>query len=126
LERFSAETIAGEPLQSGVVFADNRTVLLKTQSDWGGDTHNRWLAFNLEQEETTSLIEAAPDADGTGQGLVFGGMVCAPGCSDVCLLADGDAGVVQRVRVAESSVELLSPITVEDSVGLPPRGLSLR
>ncbi len=127
IERFGAELIAGEPLQNSVVFANDQTVLLKTQSAWGGDTHNRWLAFNLETEQTTELLQASPGPDGKSQGLIYGGMACAPGCSDLCLLADGDAKVVQRVQVgANGSVELIEPVSVEDSVGLPPRSLSLR
>lgn len=127
LARFAAEDIAGEPLQGSVVFADDQTVLLKTQTPWQGKTHNRWLAFHLEREETTELLEASPDADGVGKGLVYTGMLCAPGCSDVCLLADADAGVLQRLRVeSDGTLKLLNPIQVEDSVGLPPRALSYR
>lgn len=127
VQRFPAEEIAGEPLQNAVTFVDDETVLLKTQTPWGGETHNRWLAFHLEREEPTELLQAGPGDDGAGQGLVYGGMACAPGCSDHCLLADGDAGVLQRVRAGEDgALELLDPIQVEDRVGLPPIGLSHR
>ncbi len=127
VERYSAEDIAGEPIQSSVAFASDDIALLKTQTAWGGDSNNRWLGFDLTTGKAETLLEASSDPDGAGLGLVYTGMTCAPGCSTTCLLADGDAGVIQRVRLeSDGSLELLDPITVEDTVGLPPRGLSLR
>ncbi|HLV64229.1 MAG TPA: hypothetical protein VKY73_00385 [Polyangiaceae bacterium] len=127
IQRIPAADITGEPLQSDVVFARDDLVLLNTQSAWGGDTNNRWLALDLETGETEELLEASPDADGAGKGGVYGAMVCAPGCSDTCLLADADRGVLARVRVPESGMpEAIDPITVETRVGLPPRDLALR
>jgi hypothetical protein len=127
VERIQAADIAGEPLQNTAVFAGPALVLLKTQTPLGGSSNNRWLAYDLEHGTTTTLLEARPDADGQGKGLVYGGTVCAPGCSNLCLMADADRGVVERAQVdADGAVELLDPITVEDTVGLPPRGLTLR
>jgi hypothetical protein len=122
--RYSAEQVAGEPLQSSVAFATDGVVLLKTQTPWGGSTNNRLLALDLESGEAQTLVEAQADEDGEGKGIVYGGLLCAPGCSDVCLMSDADVGALQRVRVAaEGAVELLSPITVEDEVGLSPIAL---
>lgn len=124
--RFSAEGVAGEALQNSVTFATNNLVLLKTQTTYGGGTHNRWISFNIQTEETSTLITAAPDRDGNGKGLVYGGMSCSPGCSDICLLADSDAGVLQRARVESGDgLTIVAPRTVEDSVGLPPVGLAV-
>ncbi len=127
VERIQAEDVAGESIQTDVVFATDTVVLLKTHTSWGGATNNRWIAYDLESGEATNLVEAAPDSDGLGKGLVYGGMVCAPGCTSTCLLTDADAGVLQRARVSEEGqVDLLDPVVVEDEVGLPPIGVTYR
>ena len=127
IDRFSAEDIAGEPIQSRVAFASDDVVLLVTQTSWDGSTNNRWLAYDLGTGVTTELLEAPPDDEGKGRGLVFTSTTCFPGCSDVCLMADGAAGELQRVRLeSDGSLELLTPIRVENTVGMPPRAIGLR
>lgn len=126
LRRLPAAALAGAPLQSSAVFASEKLVLLKTQSEIEGSDSNRWLALNLESDEVQTLLEAGTDARGKGKGIVYGGMLCAPECSNVCLLADADRGVLQRARIGNDRAELLSPIRVETKIGLPPRDLTLR
>jgi len=127
LEAYAAEQLAGEPLQSDVAFANARLVLLKTQTPSGGATHNRWLSYELGSATAEALLEASPDAHGAGKGLVYGGMVCLPGCSNLCLMADADQGVLQRAQIRDDGrVELIAPVAVEDTVGLPPVGLGER
>ncbi len=127
VERIPAEEIAGELIQSDVELASGSLVLLKTQTAFGGPTNNRWIAYDLESSKTTTLVEAEPDSEGKGKGLVYGGMVCSPGCSEVCLLADAGAGVLRRVRVhPDGELEPLAPVVVEEEVGLPPRGVAYR
>ncbi len=123
---YPAEEIAGEPLQGSVAFASQQLVVLKTQTPLGGNSHNRWLSFDIETRRATTLLEASPDLDGKGKGLVYGGMACFPGCTDTCLLADADASVLQRARLDDDQLVLLSPVQVEDSVGLPPISLAPR
>ena len=67
------------------------------------------------------LAEARPNAKGNGQGVVFGGLLCAPGCGDVCLAADADSGVLRRFRVTEGGLEPMSSVPIAGAVGLPPR-----
>lgn len=127
VRRYTAEDLVGEPLQSAIAFANDHTLLFKTQTGLGGDRNNRWLALDLRSGAVETLLEARPDSEGNGKGIVFGAMLCAPGCSDVCLMADADRGVLQRARVQEDgSVVLIDPVVVEDMVGLPPRDLSYR
>ncbi|HWA75958.1 MAG TPA: hypothetical protein VG937_26655 [Polyangiaceae bacterium] len=126
LQRFPAQTLAGAALQSSAVFASEDLLLWKTQTALGGSGNNRWLSLNVREQSLRTLLEAGPDEAGTGKGIVYGGMACAPGCSDICLLADADRGVLQRARITADGAELLSPRQVESTVGLPPRDLSLR
>lgn len=125
LRRLAASTLAGGgALQSGVAFASENLLLLKTQTELGSSDDNRWLALDLAHDQVRTLLQAG--ASGRGLGAVYGGMSCAPGCSDICLLADADRGVLQRVRISGDEGELLSPIRVENRIGLPPRDLTLR
>jgi hypothetical protein len=121
IERFSAATLAGEPIQSGVEFASESSLLLKTQTVYGGSRHNRLLAFEWELGVVTTLSEAPPDEDGAGRGVTFGGMLCAPGCGDVCLIPDAGRGELQRFSFEGGLARGLSSLRVERTVGLPPR-----
>jgi hypothetical protein len=120
LLRFSARELAGEPLQNEVEFFSETGVLAKTQTEFGGGGRgNRVLAVDLESGESVTLAEAS----GGGQGVVFGGLLCTPGCGNICLLADADRRVLRRWAVEPDGLAPLSDVRVEDRVGLPPRGL---
>jgi hypothetical protein len=121
IARFGAEMLAGEPIQSGVEFASESALLLKTQTVYGGSRHNRLLAFEWELGVVTTLSEAPPDEDGAGRGVTFGGMLCAPGCGDVCLVPDAGRGELQRFSFESGLSQALSSLRVERTVGLPPR-----
>ncbi|HET9929893.1 MAG TPA: hypothetical protein VFQ35_04365 [Polyangiaceae bacterium] len=124
LRRFSAAELGNQPIQSSATFARDALLLLKTQTSTVGTENNRWLALDLESGKVTTLLEASPDAQGKGRGVLYGGMSCSPGCSEVCLLADADRGALQRVRFDPlGAPELLPPIVVDAKSGLPPRDI---
>lgn len=127
LSRFSASDLAGGPIQNDVIFATQDKVLLKTQTGFGAGDNNRWLAVTLATGATETLLEARPDPQHGGKGLVFGGMSCSPDRSDICLLADGDRGELARVSVEENGDIVSAPsLAVETAVGLPPRDVAPR
>lgn len=124
VRRIPARDLVKEPIQSGIAFASESRLLLKTQTSIVGSENNRWLALDLDTQSITTLLEASPDAQGKGRGVLYGSMSCSPGCSDVCLLADADLGVLERVRFDSAGTpELLSPIVVDAKSGLPPRDI---
>jgi len=123
LGRFAAIDVAGAPLQSNVAFFGEERLVVKTQSALGGETNNRVLSLDLVSGETQGLLEARPATAGGGQGIVYGGLLCTPGCGDVCLLADADHGALQRWSIAEGELESLPLLRVTGTVGLPPRDL---
>jgi hypothetical protein len=123
LRRFSASDLVGEPLQQEVAFFSEDAVLVKTQTALGGGNNNRLLAVDLASGEIRALAEARPGSDGAGIGVAFGGMLCTPGCGNVCLVADADRSVLRRFAIANGALEELSSVRVEDVVGLPPRGI---
>ena len=120
LERFSAHALAGEPLQNEVEFFSETGVLVKTQTVFGGGARgNRLLSVDLGNGQAATLAQA----EGGGQGIVFGGVLCTPGCANVCLLADADRRVLRRWAIEPAGLAPLGDVRVEDQVGLPPRGL---
>jgi hypothetical protein len=122
LGRFSAAEVAGTALQSGVAFFSETGLLVKTQTPLGGDD-NRLLALDLETGLATELSLASSSWTSGGQGVVYGGLLCSPGCGDTCLLADADQGVLLRWSIGPEGLEGLPALALRGSVGLPPREL---
>jgi hypothetical protein len=127
VRRLPAADVAGALLQNGLAFFSARHVLAKTQTALDGSTNNRVLAVDLEAEDASAaaevLLEARPSASGRGQGVVFGGALCTPGCGDICLLADADRRVLERWRIEGDALVPLGALPVTGTVGLPPRDL---
>lgn len=127
LGTYEAQDLLGVPLQADVEFVLDGLVLLKTQTPWGREGNNQLFSLDLESGETHELLEASADADGSGKGLVYGGMMCAPECAEYCLMTDTDEGVLQRILVGtDGRLTVDTPVTVEDRVGLPPTSISPR
>jgi hypothetical protein len=123
LARFPASALAGEPIQQEVEFFSEEGLLLKTQTTFGGGRNNRLLSLDLESGEVQTLAEARPASDEGGKGVVYGGVLCTPGCGNMCLVADADRGVLRRWVIAAQGLEKLTSVSVEREVGLPPRGI---
>ena len=81
------------------------------------------LAFDLSRGDVLTLAEARSGSDAGGKGVVYGGVLCTPGCGNVCLVADADRGVLRRFAIADDELEALGNVRVENVVGLPPRGI---
>ena len=127
LRRLPAADVAGGLLQNTLEFYAPRRVLAKTQTALDGAANNRVLAVDLEAEDASDagevLLEARPSAEGTGQGVVFGGMLCTPGCGDVCLVADADRRALERWAIEGDTLVPLGAAALKGTVGLPPRDL---
>jgi hypothetical protein len=54
---------------------------------------------------------------------VLGGLHCAPGCGDVCLLSDAERNKLRRWQLVSGALMPLSDDTVDTVVGLPPRDI---
>jgi hypothetical protein len=123
LARHTARELAGEPLQSELEFASELRLFAKTQTPLGAASNNRLLAIDLAQGTSSVLAEAAPAPDGAGAGVSLGGMLCTPGCGDVCLVADGDRASLLRWQITSEGFEPLAVLPIGRAVGLPPRDL---
>lgn len=124
VQRFSASDLAGEALQADVEFFGASGLLVKTQTALHAASNNRLLALDLDGApgDAVTLLEANPGRDG-GQGVVYGGMFCTPGCAEHCLIADADRGVIARFGIDGGSLTAQPPLGVSGSVGLPPRDI---
>jgi hypothetical protein len=123
LARFSASALAGEPIQQEVEFFGEESLLLKTQTTFGGGRNNRLLSLDLESGDVRMLAEARPASDEGGKGVVYGGVLCTPECGNMCLVADADRAVLRRWAISAQGLETLTSVSVEREVGLPPRGI---
>jgi hypothetical protein len=123
ITRFPAAELAGEPVQAEIEFYAARRALVKTQTALGATSNNRILSLDLEVgvESVETVAEAHPSADGAGQGVVYGGMLCTPGCGDTCLVADADRGTVERFAIDGEALAPEASVAVKGSIGLPPR-----
>jgi hypothetical protein len=120
--RFAASDVDGEPLQADLEFFAEHRVLVNTQTALHAASNNRVLALDLDgsADAAVTLLEARPGDDG-GQGVVYGGMLCTPGCADQCLVADADRAVIARFALGGAEPVPETPLPVSGSVGLPPR-----
>jgi hypothetical protein len=124
ISTFEALELFGIAVQSDVAFTDESTLLVKTQTPWGGEGNNELFVLNLESGDTKRLLEASADEDGNGKGIVYGGLFCAPGCGGTCLMPDSDEGVLQVIEAGkDGAITVGKSVRVEDSVGLPPIGI---
>jgi hypothetical protein len=123
VSRFMAEDVAGTALQSEVAFFSETGLLVKTQTSLGGSDDNRVLALDLDSGVATELARARQQLAGGGQGVVYGGLACSPGCGDTCLLADADLAALKRWSIGAEGLVELPPLPVRGSVGLPPRDI---
>jgi hypothetical protein len=103
-------------LQSTVEFASESKLFATV---YGGNSvpGDRALSVDVETGEYDTLIESkAP--------YKFFGMHCAPGCGDICVLADMESGKLRRFSVSsKGKFTALDDVTVETKIGLPPHGI---
>lgn len=116
IRRLGVATQLGAGIQPGLAFA-SEDVLLATAYGNSASPGDHVFSVSVTTGEITPLGEAA-------QPFAFGGMHCAPGCGDVCLLSDAEENKLRRWKVtASGALEALPDVTVETRIGLPPRSI---
>jgi len=116
IRRFELGKKLDAGLQPTITFASDDRILALTYGGNGkeGDTA---FALNTTTGDVIPLAEA-PKA------YVLGGMHCAPGCGDVCLLGDAQRNRLRRWHVStEGRFEPLDDMVLDTLIGLPPRSL---
>jgi len=123
LRRFAAQELVQGPIQAGVEFASERTLLVKTQTAQGGALDNQLFSVDVETGASTLLATAAPAQGGQGFGIALGDMHCDAACGDPCLVADASRGVLLRFRVQSNKLAPQAELVIHGA-GLPPTALT--
>jgi hypothetical protein len=120
--RLGLGTSLNSGIQPQLTFASETTIFALT---YGGNATAGDTVFAVDTGTTTADTgtvgvtqlgsETMPD--------VYAGPYCAPGCSDVCLLADAQANAILRWQFANGTFTPMSNATVDTTVGLPPRDI---
>ncbi len=105
----------GSALQPAIEFASEDAIVAMT---YGGNATPGDTVFAVSP--TTGVVTALGQ---TSQAYAFGGLHCAPGCGDVCLLGDAEENKLRRWHVANGAFTSLGDATIETIVGLPPRDI---
>jgi hypothetical protein len=123
LRRFSTASVLDAPLAPSLAFATEKLLLGVAYGDTTA-TRNDWLySVNVDSGEVTRVTDA-------GAAFALGDVLCSPGCSDLCFLADAElkpsgASTKGALRVYDASGKELpdKSFAVDPSIGLPPRSL---
>ena len=105
----------GAGLQPAIAFAGEDAIVALT---YGGNATPGDTVFAVSP--TTGEVTALGQSD---KPYVLGGLHCAPGCGDVCLLSDADRNKLRRWQFARGTFAALDDVTVDTIVGLPPRDI---
>jgi hypothetical protein len=115
-KRFAAAATLGAPIGSTLAFA-SETLLVSVAL--GDATASRTdLAFTIDTSLGTPqrLLDA-------GAAFAFGDVRCAPGCSDLCFLADAQANALHVWQAAGAALTQEPSVVTDPSIGLPPRAI---
>jgi hypothetical protein len=116
LQQFDAAAKLGAPIGSTVTFA-SETLLVSVAL--GDSTAQRSdVAFTLDTSVGTP--EMLLDA---GAAFALGDVRCAPGCTDLCFLADAQANALHVWKAASVTLSEQPPVPGDTSIGLPPRAI---
>ena len=105
----------GAGLQPAIAFASEDAIVALT---YGGNATPGDTVFAVSP--TTGEVTALGESD---KPYVLGGLHCAPGCGDVCLLSDAERNKLRRWQFARATFAALDDVTVDTVVGLPPRDI---
>ncbi len=103
-------------LQPTLEFASESQLVALT---YGGNSTagDRALAADVDSGAYEGLLESAAPYS-------LGGLHCAPGCGDICVIADAEAGKLRRFSLSTAGkFTPLDDVTVDSIIGLPPRAI---
>ncbi|MES1183129.1 MAG: hypothetical protein ABUL60_04905 [Myxococcales bacterium] len=116
LQRFDVAAQLGTQLGSTIAFASETLLVGVALGDAGANLDDG--AFTLD----TSVGTAQPLLD-AGAAFALGDVRCAPGCTDLCFLADAQANELHVWQVADERLLEQDPVPADSNVGLPPRAI---
>jgi hypothetical protein len=116
LERFEVAKELGAQLGSTIAFASEMLLVSVALGDSSANLND--VAFTLD----TSVGTADPLLD-AGAAFALGDVRCAPGCTDLCFLADAQASELHVWKMKKDSLHAQAAVPSDPNVGLPPRAI---
>lgn len=116
LQRFDAATTLGAPLGSTITFASETMLIGVALGDATASRTDQAFTIDTSQGTPTTLLDA-------GAAFALGDVRCAPGCTDLCFLADAQANVIEVWKAASTKLSTMPAIPGDTSIGLPPRAI---
>jgi len=113
---FAAAAALGAPIGSTIAFANETTLISVALGD--STTQRTDVAFTLDT--TLGVPQLLLDA---GAAFALGDVRCAPGCTDLCFLADAQANALEVWKVSGNRLSAQPSIATDASIGLPPRAI---
>lgn len=113
LKRFAASAALGAGIQPALAFAANATLFgIALDNATGQD---RAFLLDVDSGVATLLLRKAAT-------FVLGGVRCAAGCGDICLLCDAETLTLHRWKWSGGGAfDALDDAPLESIIGLPPR-----
>jgi hypothetical protein len=116
LKRFDTASKLGAPVGPALAYASAGLIVGVALGDTAAGRNDVAYSLDVESGDVQKLADA-------GAAFAFGDMHCAPGCNDTCFLADGKASVLKAWKVKGSSLDAIDSVSVDPSIGLPPRSI---
>ena len=116
IRRFEAASDLGAPLGSTVAFANAGLLVGVALGDMAAKRNDVAFTLDLESGAVSKLLDA-------GAAFALGDVRCLPGCGDVCYLADAQANALRAWKVNGTTLEPQASVTVDPTIGLPPRAI---
>jgi hypothetical protein len=116
LQRFDAAAQLGAQLGSTLAFASETQLVSVAMGD--ASTNLNDVAFTFDTSEGTAqpLLDA-------GTAFSLGDVRCAPGCTDLCFLADAQANSLHVWQATAEGLSEQAPVQADRNIGLPPRAI---
>ena len=118
--RFEAMHFAGGALGFSVAYASDTTLLVTSFGHFGSKDHaaaeDTLLSLDLDSGAVEVVLESASEP------FTIGEVLCAAAC-EVCFVADAGRSVVHRFEVRAGRIVGREAISVDETIGLPPRYL---
>jgi hypothetical protein len=116
LQRFEVAKALGAQLGSTLAFATETLLVSVALGDFSANLND--VAFTLD----TAVGTAEPLLD-AGAAFALGDVRCAPGCTDLCFLADAQASELHVWKVKGQALHAQASVPGDTNVGLPPRAI---
>lgn len=116
IKRIAAATQLGGPLDSTLAYASDSLLVGVVIGDSQAKRNDTAYSVAVASGAAQVIADA-------GMPFMFGDVRCAPGCSDLCFLADANAKTLRTWKANGAALTAQPPGPVDPTVGLPPRYL---